>query len=371
MRFLFKTSYEQDIRIAKHSGYYWSYGALLLVVLAAPYLLDEYYIGQMTQLYILAIAGVGLMLLSGYTGLISLGHAAFFGIGAYTEAVLTGNGIPLPFMDEPLVFSFFVSFPMSGVLAALAGVAIGVPALRLTGIYLAIATFAFAIVVEEILSRWESVTNGYTGLLVESIYFESLDFDLTEGVSFYFLCLGVLIAVILFALNLLRSSTGRSMMAVRDSEISAQSMGVNLAQTKTLAFALSAGITGLAGALFAHKLGFLSPESFTVLQSLELLVLVVVGGLGSIHGAIFGAMFVLALPQALAIMKDYLPHYIGEQPGFEPLIFGLILIFFVMFEPLGIYGRWLKVKLYFQMFPLYKKATFKRQKSYMKSERLK
>ncbi len=368
MRFLFKTEYKQDIRIVKHSGYVWSYGALLLAVLAAPYILDEYYIGQMTQLYIVAIAGVGLMLLSGYTGLISLGHAAFFGIGAYTEAVLTGNGLSLPFMEEPIVFSFFLSFPLAGILAAIAGVAIGVPALRLTGIYLAMATFAFAIIIEEVFSRWESVTNGYTGLLVESIEFG--DMELTDGMPFYFLCLGVLIAVILFSINLLRSPTGRAMMAVRDSEISAQSMGVNLARTKTTAFGLSAGITGLAGALFAHKLGFLSPESFTVLQSLELLVLVVVGGIGSLHGAVFGAMFVLALPQALAIMKDYLPHAIAEQPGFEPLIFGLILVFFIIFEPFGIYGRWLKVKLYFQMFPLYKKATFKRQKSYMKSERL-
>ncbi|WP_169569897.1 branched-chain amino acid ABC transporter permease [Sneathiella limimaris] len=369
MRFLFKTDYDQDIRLAKHSGYYWSYGALIIAVILVPFLLDSYYVGQMTQLYIVATAGVGLMLLSGYTGQVSLGHAAFFGIGAYTEAVLTGNGLSLPFMDEPIVFSFFLSFPLAGILAALAGIVIGIPALRLTGIYLAIATFAFAIVVEEIFSRWESVTNGYSGLLVE--YVEIGNLTLTDGTPFYYLALGVLIACILFTLNLLRSPTGRAMMAIRDSEISAQSMGVNLAKVKTIAFALSAGITGLAGALFAHKLGFLSPESFTVFQSLELLVLVVVGGLGSIHGAIFGAMFVLALPQALAIMKDYLPVEIAETPGFEPLIFGLILVLFVIFEPHGIYGRWLKVKLYFQMFPLYKKATFKRQKSYMKSERLK
>lgn len=368
MRFLFKTEYEQDIRIAKHSGYVWSYGALLVIVIAAPFLLDEYYVGQMTQLYIMAIAGVGLMLLSGYTGLISLGHAAFFGIGAYTEAVLSGKGIPLPFMDEPVVFSFFLSFPLSGIFAALAGIAIGIPALRLVGIYLAMATFAFAIIIEEVLSRWESVTNGYTGLLVESIEFG--DMDLTDGSPFYFLSLGVLIAVILFSVNLLRSPTGRAMMAIRDSEISAQSMGINLARVKTTAFAISAGITGLAGALFAHKLGFLSPESFTVLQSLELLVLVVVGGVGSLHGAVFGAIFVLALPQGLAIMKDYLPTNIGELPGIEPLAFGLILVLIIIFEPFGIYGRWLKIKLYFQMFPLYKKATFKRQKSYMKSERL-
>jgi len=369
MRFLFKTNYEQDVRLAKHSGYIWSYATLMLILLVIPYLLDEYYIGQLTQLFIVAIAGVGLMLLAGYTGQVSLGHAAFFGIGAYTEAVLSGNGMALPFMDEPIVFSFLLSFPLAGVFAALAGIAIGIPALRLVGVYLAIATFAFAIIVEEVFSRWESVTNGYSGLMVEAIYFG--DMELTDGLPFYFLCLGVLIAVILFSLNLLRSPTGRAMMAVRDSEISAQSMGVNLAKTKTTAFAISAGITGLAGALFAHKLGFLSPESFTVLQSMELLVLVIVGGLGSLHGAVFGAMFVLALPQGLAIFKDFLPVQLAEQPGLEPLIFGLILVFFIIFEPMGIYGRWLKVKLYFQMFPLYKKATFKRQKSYMKSERLK
>jgi len=369
MRFLFKTNYEQDIRLVKHSGYYWSYASLIVVLLVIPLFLDEYYIGQMTQLFIMAIAGVGLMLLAGYTGQVSLGHAAFFGIGAYTEAVLTGNGLQLPFMEEPIIFSFLLSFPLAGVLAAIAGIVIAIPSMRLTGIYLAIATFAFAIIIEEILSRWESVTNGYSGLMVESIYVGDTDF--TDGSAFYFLSLGVLAAVILFSLNLLRSPTGRAMMAIRDSEISAQSMGVNLAKTKTVAFAISAGITGLAGALFAHKLGFLSPESFTVLQSLELLVLVVVGGLGSLHGAIFGAIFVLALPQALAILKDYLPSQIAETPGMEPLVFGLILVLFIIFEPFGIYGRWLKVKHYFQMFPLYKKATFKRQKSYMKSERLK
>ncbi|MAL77714.1 MAG: branched-chain amino acid ABC transporter permease [Sneathiella sp.] len=369
MRFLFKTDYNQDIRIAKHSGYYWSYGVLLLLVLAAPLLLDSYYIGQMTQLYIVAIAGLGLMLLAGYTGLVSLGHAAFFGIGAYTEAVLTGAGLQLPFMEEPLVFSFVVAMPLAAIFAGIAGVVIGIPVLRLTGIYLAIATFAFAIVIEEVMSRWESVTNGYTGLLVDSIYIGDIDFS--SGEPFYFLCLGLLILVILFSINLLRSPTGRAMMAIRDSEISAQSMGVNLARVKTTAFGISAGITGLAGALFAHKLGFLSPESFTVLQSLEFLVLVVVGGIGSIHGAIFGAMFVLALPQALAIAKDYVPPEIGEMPGIEPFIFGLILVLVIIFEPYGIYGRWLKVKHYFQMFPIYKKATFKRQKAYMKSERLK
>ncbi|SLN72779.1 branched-chain amino acid ABC transporter permease [Oceanibacterium hippocampi] len=357
MRFIFKTDYHQDIRLAPHSGHVFWYGLLLALVIAAPFALDEYYVGQLTQVGIMAIAGVGLMVLTGYTGLVSLGHAAFFGVGAYAEAVLLGLGVP-----------FFVTMPAAAVSAAAVGIIVGIPALRLAGIYLAIATFAFALIVEEIMGRWESVTNGYTGLLVPSI--DIGDFSLSSGLPFYFLTMAILVLVILLVLNLLRAPTGRAMVAIRDSEISAQSMGVNLAVVKTTAFAVSAGITGLAGALFAHKLGFLSPESFTILQSIELLVLVIVGGIGSLHGAVFGAIFVLALPQALAIMKDHLPPAIGEQPGFEPLIFGLILIFFILFEPFGIYGRWLKVKLYFQLFPLYKKATFKRQKSYMKSERL-
>ena len=198
--FCSKTDYDQDIRIAKHSGYYWSYGLLLLIVFAVPFYLEDYYVGQMTQLYIMAIAGVGLMLLAGYTGLVSLGHAAFFGIGAYTEAVLTGNGIALPFMEEPMVFLLLwypCRWPLY--LRPLAGIAIGIPVLRLTGIYLAIATFAFAIVIEEVLSRWESVTNGYTGLLVESLYIGEM--ELTDGAPFYYLCLGLLVVVVILSLN--------------------------------------------------------------------------------------------------------------------------------------------------------------------------
>jgi branched-chain amino acid transport system permease protein len=357
MRFLFKTRYEHDIRLFKHGGAVFWYGLLLAALLLAPWLLDSYYVGQLTQVMIFALAGLGLMVLTGYTGLVSLGHAAFFGIGAYTEAVLLERGLPFPL---PLLAA-------AGV-AAGAGVLIGRPTLRLAGLYLAIATFAFALIVEEVLARWESVTRGNNGLPVPASRLAGL--DLSQGRPFYYLTAAVLVLVVLGLLNLLRSPTGRALIAIRDSEIAAQSMGVRLSRYKTTAFALSAGITGCAGALFAHKLGFLSPESFTVLQSLELLVLVVVGGLGSLHGAIYGALFVVALPQGIAIARDHLPDAITSQPGLEPLLFGLILILFILFEPYGIYGRWLKVKFYFQLFPVYKRATFKRQKTYTRSERL-
>jgi branched-chain amino acid transport system permease protein len=176
--------------------------------------------------------------------------------------------------------------------------------------------------------------------------------------------------VVLAAINLTRSPTGRAMVAIRDSEISAQSLGVNLVRYKTVAFALSAGITGLAGALLGHKMRYISPDAFNILLSIQLLLMVVVGGLGSIHGAILGAIFVGGLPQAIALMRDYLPTAIARTPGLEPGLFGIVMVSVVLFEPLGIYGRWLKIKAYFDYFPLYRRATFKRQRSYLKTERV-
>jgi branched-chain amino acid transport system permease protein len=356
MRFRFKTDYGQDINLARDGVDRFWYGALALVLIAAPFVLHEFWIGEITYVFILAIAGVGLMLLTGYTGLVSLGHAAFLGIGAYTHAVLLKMGVPM-----------IVSVPAATLLSAAFGAMIGFPALRLTGVYLAIATLAFAFIVEQALSRWDSVTGGFAGFAVPKP--ELFGVPVTETRVFYFVALLFLVVAILAALNLLRSPVGRAFVAIRDSEIAAQSMGVNLAAYKTLAFAISAGLTGLAGTLFAHKIGYLAPDAFNILLSIQLLLMVVVGGLGSIHGAIFGAVFVGFLPQMIAILRDYLPATIARQPGLEPGIFGTILVLFILFEPLGIYGRWRKIKLYFSLFPLYKRATFKRQKAYTKSER--
>jgi len=196
-------------------------------------------------------------------------------------------------------------------------------------------------------------------------------FALDDSVTFYFLCLFVLAGCLLLALNLLRTSTGRAMTAIRDSEISAQSMGIHLAYTKTLAFGISAGFTGLAGSLLAHKIGYLAPDSFTLLTSIQLLLMVVVGGLGSLHGVIYGALFIGLLPQGLALLRDTLPPALAQIPGLEPGIFGLILVLVLIYEPQGIYGRWLKIRNYFEEFPLYRKATHKRQRSYLRTERLK
>ncbi len=358
MRFIFKTDYAQDIKLAKHGGHVFWYSALMLLLVAAPWLFAEYWLAQLTFVLIYSIAGLGLMLLAGFTGLFSLGHAAFLGVGAYTQAVMTNAGVPFP-----------IALAGAAGLSAAVGFVVGLPALRVKGIYLGMATLSFGFIVEEVLARWESVTKGNAGLHIKPP--AMLGWTLDTGTEFYFLCLVVTVLATLGILNLLRAPTGRAFVAIRDSEISAQSMGIHLARYKTLSFALSAALAGVAGALYAHKLQFISPDQFNILQSIDLLLMIVIGGVGSVHGAFLGAIFLITMPQVIALVKDYLPPIIGQAPGLQGLVYGAVLVAFVLFEPMGLYGRWLKIRTYLQLFPFYRKGMFKRQKSFQKSDRLK
>src|SRR5450756_930852 len=261
MRFMFKTDYEDDIRLFPHSGYVFSYGALLALLVIAPFVLSSYIVSQLVFVCIYATVGVGLMILTGFTGQASLGHAAFLAIGAL----------------------------------------VGFPALRLQGIYLVIATISFALIVEEILARWESVTNGNEGMRVKTIQFLGVPVP-RDSPAFYFLCLGVLILTIVGTLNLLRSPTGRAFVAIRDSETAARSMGVNVSLYKVKSFAISAAITGFAGVLFAHKLSFISPEMFTLQLSIEFIIVILIGGAFSLHGAVLGAIFIVMIDPFLTYL---------------------------------------------------------------------
>jgi branched-chain amino acid transport system permease protein len=379
MRFLLKTAYEQDIRLFRDGTTAVWYALLTVIVLALPSLLSRYYIGEITWVFIYGICGVSLMVLVGYTGLISLGHAAFLGIGAYAHAYLLQQGLP-----------WVASVAIAVLITTACGVIVGLPALRMTGIYLAIATLAFAVIIQEVFTRWESVTGGFAGKAVDKPMIFGVRFN--DEASFYYLCAALLALTILLTENLLRSPTGRAWVAIRDSEIAAQSMGVHLALYKSVAFAYSAALMGLAGALFAHKIAYLAPDIFSILFSIQMLLLVIVGGLGSLQGAVFGAIFVALLPPIIAILRDSIPanmvsiasatgigligtvgRGIGEflkKPGVEAGIFGLILVLVILVEPSGMYGRWTKIKLFFSTFPMYKRDSFKRQKTYMRSERL-
>lgn len=359
MRFLFKTSYAQDVRLFQHRGQVLWYGLLALLALAAPVLLSEYLLSQVVFVLIYSLVGLGLMVLTGYTGQVSLGHAAFLGVGAYTEALLQTHGV-----------SFLLSLPAAALLSAGVGVIVGLPALRLRGIYLAIATLAFGIIVEEILTRWESITGGGAGKHVKSMRWFDYSFD-GGDVAFYYVCLITLALCVLGVLNLMRSPTGRAFVAIRDSEISAASMGIHLARYKTLSFAISAALTGLAGALYAHKLSFITPDQFGLIVSIELVTIIILGGVGGLHGAVFGAAIVILLPQFIALAKDYLPEGATPTAGLQSLVFGLVIIGFILFEPMGLHGRWLKIRTYFTLFPFYRRGMFRRQRAFMKSERAK
>lgn len=364
MRVRFKSSYDDDINLFEDRGHLIQYGLLLAVALIAPWLISSYYLGELSSVLIWALAGLGLMLITGHTGQVSLGHAAFMAIGAFTNLALMSRG-----------WNFLPALMASALFTGLVGAIIARPILRMSGIYLAIATLALSIIIEDIAIIAEPVTGGVAGLFAPPIEFFGLQID-RYGTprAFYYLCLAVLVLVTLGYANLLRSPTGRSFLAVRDSEVSARALGVNVARAKTLSFSLSCMITGLAGALYAHQVQAVNYESFLVLISITLLLQIVIGGLGSVHGAFFGAVVVVMLPQVIAVTRDFFNNTLGigvaSYPGMDIALFALIILLMVIYEPRGLYGVWIKVRTWFELFPLYRKGLFRRSKTYLKTERM-
>ena len=364
MRFVFKRSYDADIQLFKHRPQAMGYLALLLIVVALPWLIDEFFLGEATNVLIWAIGGMGLMLLVGHAGQASLGHAAFMAVGCYVNVIMLERGVP-----------FILSLPLAGIIAGLVGVVVAMPVLRLHGIYLAIATLAVSVLAEDFIVILEPWTGGVVGLVAPPIDVFGLEIDrYGTPIAFYFLTLVVTLVVLAGYRNLLRAPLGRAFTAMRDSEISAQAMGVNIRKTKALAFGLSCGVVGLAGALLGHFAGAFNHETFNLVLSIQLLLMIVIGGLGSIHGAFFGAAVIGFLPQFIAITRDGITGAFGlgsiTIPGIETGVFALVLVSFILFEPAGIYGRWVKIRTYFELFPFYRKNMFKRQKSFLKTERM-
>jgi branched-chain amino acid transport system permease protein len=235
--------------------------------LPRPCVLTEYALSQFSFIGIYAIVCLGLMLLSGFTGQVSLGHAGFLAMGAYTEAWLQVHGLALRHLLADVGAGGRRS-PASWSACRRS---------RIKGMYLAIATLAFGFIIEEAVVRAEHITGGNAGIQVGKLVIAGIDFD--DGINFYYLVTGIAVLCVLGVLNLLRSPTGRAFVAIRDSEVSAQSMGINIAHYKTVAFALSAALAGIAGALCAHKIRIITPDQFGFLQSIELLMMVVIGGL--------------------------------------------------------------------------------------------
>jgi len=322
-----KRDYREDLTLFEGA---WSRGLALsfvgAVVAYALLVAQGFALYVLTTLTLMVVAALGLNLLVGYTGQISLGHAAFLAIGAYTHVVLYTQGAPLILTALAGAFT-----------AGLFGFLIGIPALRLKGPYLAIATLGFQVAVDQTLGRWDSVTGGRMGLGVPAM--DVFGAKLGEQAKFL-VCFAVCVLCIVGIYNLSRSRVGRAFVAIRDNETAAEAMGVGLVKYKTMAFALSAFVTGLAGALYAHLFDRINPSNFTLLMSIELLVMVVVGGLASVLGSVLGASLLVLLPQLISSFRD-----------FQAIIVGGILIAVLLFEPLGMRGRWLRIKYYFKAWP--------------------
>jgi branched-chain amino acid transport system permease protein len=268
---------------------------LLLLAVVIPFLFGPFRVSQFTLALVYAVAVLGLNLLVGYSGQISLGHGAFFALGAYTCAIL---------LDRTGIH-YLLTIPAAAIVCFAAGLALGLPALRLKGLYLALVTLAIAIATPVLLRRFDGLTGGSQGLAVEQPAAPGWS-GLADDQFLYFLALVVALPLFWFAAGLVRRDVGRALIALRDDETAAKTMGVNLATYKTRAFGLSAAFAGVAGALFVFNNGFVAPESFTLVVSFSFLAAVVVGGLATIAGALFGALFIVFVPVWSADVNDAL-----------------------------------------------------------------
>ncbi|GCL63669.1 branched-chain amino acid ABC transporter permease [Pseudaquabacterium pictum] len=297
---------------------------LLAVLLVLPFLVKNYRVFQFNLVLVYAVAILGLNILTGFNGQISLGHGAFYAFGAYTAAIMMDKmGVP-----------YWATLPAAFVLCFIFGFLVGFPALRLAGHYLALATFALALAVPQLLKykKIEGFTGGVQGIVLTKpeppFAFRFLDQPFSADRWLYFFTLAVSALMFLLVWNLLRGRVGRALIAVRDHPIAATAMGINLPVFKSMTFGVSAGVTGLAGALGAIVVAFVSPDSFTVNLSIFLLVGVVVGGLASIPGAIFGGIFI-----------QFVPNIADEISKSAPAaIYGLVLIGFMYLLPMGVMG---------------------------------
>jgi branched-chain amino acid transport system permease protein len=296
-------------------------GLLLIVLIITPHLpfMDPYLIFVLDLIYISVLVSIGLNLLAGYAGQVSIGHAAFYAMGAYASAIL----------QERLGLPFFVTMILAAAITAGIGYIVGLPAIRLQGLFLAMATLAFGLVIEEVLILAEPLTHGPNGMAVPEATLGPL--VLTSNTNaFYYTCLAVATIMTWIAINIVNSRTGRAFVALRESEIAAQTNGINLSGYKTIAFAISAFYTGLAGALYAQAVTFIAPDGFTIFLSIQFLAVIIIGGMGSILGSILGAITLVLLPELFAKMP--------AEWGAPMIFYGAALILVIMFMPLGIAG---------------------------------
>lgn len=319
--------------------------ALVLGLIAAPLLIGNYGLTLMVSALVAVIGALGLNMLTGTTGLISLGQAGFLAVGAYTNAILlTDYGWPV-----------WLSLPMAGIAAAIVSIIVGIPSLRLKGLYLAITTLAFAFIINHIILYAEGITHGPNGVFVSGAVVFGI--DLQRGAALYYLTLGITIITLIASLNISRSRIGRAWMAIRDHDIAARVMGVDLVRYKLLAFMFSSFIVGIAGALISLQIRFVNIDVFALILSIEALAIIILGGLGSIAGAVLGAVFLSFLPEIIRIFfsmfldpsSSFYTSYVFEIRG---VVYGVVIVVFLRFVPDGLIGMWRNTRKYWSNWPL-------------------
>ncbi|HOJ13654.1 MAG TPA: branched-chain amino acid ABC transporter permease [Deltaproteobacteria bacterium] len=333
--FLFETDFGRACTLA----------GLFLLFVVLPLASPPYLIYVLNITGIAAIAALGLNILVGFTGQISLGHGAFFGVGAYSAAVLATR----------LQMPFWVCVPAAGIVTALVGLVFGIPSGRLKGLYLTIATLAGQFIIEYVLVHWESLTQGSMGIVLPQAHLFGL--PVSSDRAFFLLIFGVLVAMTLMASNVMRTSYGRAFVAIRDNDRAAEGMGIPVFGYKLLSFAMSSFYAGVAGGLWAYYMRSISTEPFTLGLSVEYLAMVIIGGLGSIPGSLFGAVFITGLNEILRYLTDAMMN-MGISSGFglnlaslREFAFGLAIVVFILFEPKGLAEIWRIVRSSFRLWP--------------------
>ncbi|EON25039.1 inner-membrane translocator [Nocardioides sp. CF8] len=343
---LYHRSYRKELALRHTRAEYARLGLVIIGLVALPYVVNGYWLGIVNTVLIAVVGAVGLNILTGFTGQISLGQGGFLAVGAYSSAIFSSRG------GMPVVLSIVLAV----LLTAAVGAFFGLPALRLKGLYLAIATLASQEIIVFIARRWSWLTEGKGFISVDRLSIGGFQIDrVAFEFQWYWILLVVAVLATLAARNLFRTGLGRAFMAIRDQDIAAEAIGVNLTRMKVTAFALSSGFVGLAGALTAHYTETVTWERFTLDVSITYLAMILVGGLGSIAGAVYGAVFISLLPPLLTELSDSvkgsLPFIADQLPAIKNAMFGLIIILFLIFEPRGLDRIWQRVKDYFRFWP--------------------
>jgi branched-chain amino acid transport system permease protein len=337
-------SYAQDMAIFRTKTHWFWLALVMVILLTAPLYWANYWLGVGNLIMIIIISAIGLNILTGYCGQLSIGHAGFMAVGAYASAILNSRfGMP-----------YLVALLCGGIMAGLVGMLFGISSLRVKGFYLAISTLAAQFIILWVISHWTEVTGGTMGIAVTPAQIAGFTFN--SQASKFYLILVIAIIVIYLAKNLVRTRTGRAFVAIRDNDLAAEVMGINPFRYKLLAFFIGCFFAGIAGALFASWTGFISSESFPFSNSILYVGMVIIGGLGTTVGPIFGVVFVQLLEEVVrrtspALVSAFPNLSSGFTVGIAPVLFGLVIILFLIFEPRGLAHRWSLFKASYRLWP--------------------